>query len=264
MRLWTLTVCAALGGCELENTLLFDRAQTDVYTFPDNRVPGVEELDLVTGDGVRIAAALAPRESPRAVVLLLHGRGGNIDDVWDRVMTLWDRNLAVFAIDYRGYGRSDGEPSESGLYEDGRTAMRWLEAEDAGPVWIWGISLGTAVASQLATEFSAEAVVLDAPFTSMRDMVEQSTPFSLPRDWVIESDWDTLSRIGRCRSPLVVAHGTEDGTVPPEMGERVFNAAPEPKALVRAEGAGHNTVILDHADEVLAAVERVLNGGVNP
>lgn len=250
----------ALCGCEIENTLLFGRAQTDAYTFPDNRVPDVRELDLVTGDDVRIAGALAERETPRATVLLLHGRGGNIDDVWDRVMTLWDFNVAVLAIDYRGYGRSDGEPSESGLYEDGRTAMRWLEAEVAGPIWIWGISLGTAVASQLATEFTAEVVVLDAPFTSMEDIVRNSTPFSLPGDWVIESDWNTLGRIARCRSPLVVAHGRDDGIVPAWMGERVFAAAPAPKVLLLIADAGHNTLILEHAVDIVAAIESVVAG----
>ncbi|MEL6339420.1 MAG: alpha/beta hydrolase [Myxococcota bacterium] len=251
----------ALLGCEIENTLLFDRSRTDRYTFPDNRVPEhlLREATLTTDDGAEIALAWAEQAEPAITILLLHGRGGNIDEIWDRVMTLWDHGFAVAAIDYRGFGRSSGEPSETGLYEDGRTTVAWLEQEGVRPetLVVWGISLGTAVASQVGVELPVYAVVLDAPFTRMRDMVEEATPIGLPGDWVIESEWDTLGRIDRLLSPLVVAHGTDDNIVPLRLGRIVFDAAPEPKTFVPLDDAGHNNLILDHSDAILAALEEV-------
>ncbi|MEM6274657.1 MAG: alpha/beta hydrolase [Myxococcota bacterium] len=261
MRKTLALLLLAAVGCEIENTLLFDRSQTDRYTFPDNRVPEhlLREATLTTDDGAQIALAWAQQAEPTTTILLLHGRGGNIDEIWDRVMTLWDRGFAVVVIDYRGFGRSSGEPSEAGLYEDGRTTVAWLEQEGVQreTLVVWGISLGTAVASQLGVELPVYAVVLDAPFTRMRDMVEEATPIGLPGDWVIESEWDTLGRIDGLLSPLVVAHGTDDNIVPLRLGRIVFEAAPEPKAFVPVEDAGHNNLILDHADPILAALEAV-------
>lgn len=258
-------VALTLASCELENTLLFRTDRTDRYELPENRIPEMllEEVDIVTGDGVRIAAIHARQENDveAPTALVFHGQGGNIDGFWDRVMRLWDEGLNVLIIDYRGYGKSEGEPSELGLYEDGRSAFQWLldSGVERERVWLWGISLGTAVASQVAVEQPAALLVLDAPFTSMEDMVGDASPFDLPRDWVIQSEWDTLSRMPRVLAPTVVAHGTGDGIVPFRQGQRVFEAAPTPKRLVAVEGAGHNRLILDHADRILDAAFGLLD-----
>ncbi len=258
-RLLVSAVLVSLTSCELENTLLFRTDKTDAYALPNNRIPdsALEELTILTGDGVRIAAVYAQQPLESDTALVFHGQGGNIDGFWDRVMRLWDFGLSVLIIDYRGYGKSEGEPSEQGLYEDGRSALQWLLASGLPRerIWLWGISLGTAVASQVAVEEAVAFMVLDAPFTSMADMVGDASPLDLPRDWVIESEWDTLSRMPRVLAKTVVAHGTSDGVVPFRLGERVFDAAPQPKRFVPVNGAGHNRLILDHAPAILEAVD---------
>ncbi|MEM6733344.1 MAG: alpha/beta hydrolase [Myxococcota bacterium] len=260
-RVWLAILILACGGCEIENTLLFRTDKTDAYEFPDNRIPVDQfaEVSIETSDGVTLAGALAEHDSTARTALFLHGQGGNIDEFWDQVMVIWEQGFQVLIIDYRGYGKSEGEPSELGLYEDGRSSFAWLLEQGIAPesIVVWGHSLGTAVASQLATEVDAGALLLDAPFTSMTDIVERGTPFGLPRDWVIETEWDTLERITRIRSPLLVVHGTDDGIVPFWMGERVFDAAPQPKRFFRAEDSGHSRAVLDHIDDIVAQLRLV-------
>ncbi len=142
-----------------------------------NHVPValLEELALTTVDGVHVAAVLARQETGplRPTVLYLHGQDADIDDAWASVQRLWDRGYHVLALDYRGFGRSGGDPSEAGLYLDAEAAFAAVMADARlapGGVVIWGHSLASGVASHLALTSPAAALVLEAPFTSMTDM----------------------------------------------------------------------------------------------
>jgi pimeloyl-ACP methyl ester carboxylesterase len=161
-------------------------------------------------------------------------------------MLLWDLGWNVFAIDYRGYGRSDGEPTEEGLYLDALAGLDALRArEDIEPdrVIIWGYSMGTGVASYAAHESPGGALVLETPYTSMAEQVSGSMPLGMPSTWLVGAQLDTLGRMPTIHCPVVVAHGTEDVRIPLRMAEDVFAAANEPKRFVLVEGGGHAEIL---------------------
>ncbi|MEL6543989.1 MAG: alpha/beta hydrolase [Myxococcota bacterium] len=252
-----------LVGCEIENSLLFQTDPTDRYRLPDNTIPvdSLQEVEILTSDSLRLAAIWARRPEDGPTVVFFHGQGGNIDAFWDRVMGLWDAGVAVLIVDYRGYGKSEGEPSEIGLYRDGRATLEFAlgQGVEAQRLILWGASLGSAVATHVATEFEVGAVVLDGAFTSMEDMVAQSSPLGLPGDWVIESEWDNLSRVDELLGPVVIAHGRKDGVVPFSMGERLFTHAGLPKEFVAVDDGRHNDLIVEHLDVILPTVLAALD-----
>lgn len=205
-----------------------------------------EEVPLLTEDEVRIHAWFLPAKGSTGTVLVCHGNAGNVSHRLDRALLMQSRLHAdVLLFDYRGYGRSEGSPDEEGTYRDARAAWRWLRARGHGRdrVVLFGESLGSAVALQLAIEGEARALVLESPFTSIPDMVRAVFPF-LPVSSLMRTQYDNLAKVPRLRMPLLVLHGDRDEVVPFRQGQRLFEAAPEPKRLYAIPGAGHNDTYL--------------------
>jgi pimeloyl-ACP methyl ester carboxylesterase len=151
----------------------------------------------------------------------------------------------VLAVDYRGFGEStDIAPTEKTSYEDAEAAWDYLAKLAPGkPRYIVGHSLGGAIATELALRRpDASGLVLEATFTSVADMVAQSAWGFLPVGLILTQRFDTLSKIGEVRMPVLIAHGTRDSIVPYEMGERLYAAAHAPKRFIRVEGAGHHNL----------------------
>jgi fermentation-respiration switch protein FrsA (DUF1100 family) len=201
-----------------------------------------EELSLRAEDGVRLHGWFLPVKDSRGSVLVCHGNAGNISHRLDRALLLQSRlRLDVLLFDYRGYGRSEGSPDEPGTYRDARAAYRWLREHGQPPerILIFGESLGSAVALDLAVSSAARALVLESPFTSIPDMARAVYPF-LPVWPLVRTRYDNLAKIGRLRVPLLVLHGDRDNVVPFAQGRRLFEAAPEPKRFYAIPGASHN------------------------
>lgn len=229
--------------------------------FPDRRVgnppPGVDERTIVAQDGTRLHAWSATHPSPRASLVWSHGNAGNIGMRGDVLVRLHARGFDVLAYDYRGYGRSDGRPSEAGLYQDAEAAFDEEVRRGIPPARIvcFGESLGAAVAIHLATRRPCAAVVVVSPFTSLRDVARRHYG---PLAVLAGDRFDSASRVAKLGVPVFVAHGDRDEIVPFELGERLFALAAEPKRFVRLHGAYHNDVF-DSAtllDEIADFVER--------
>ena len=264
-----LAAASAASGCLSDGFGIFWPVATDAYELPDNHIPAslLEERTLRATDEVELASVWAWQPEPAAAptAAFFHGQGGNIDDAWPWVMALWDRGYNVAVVDYRGFGKSRGEPSEAGLYDDAAVFFAAVAASprlDPSRIVLWGHSLGSAVASYLALTAPARALVLEAPFTSIRDMVEGSSPYAVPADWFTRTSFDTLGRIGDIDLPLVVAHGTDDRRIPYWMGKKVYERAREPKRFVRVRGAGHSDVLRRAGDAILAAVAELAPAAV--
>ena len=148
--------------------------------------------------------------------------------------------LGCLLLDYRGFGGNPGSPTEEGLYVDGRAGYDWLVSAGHAPerIVLYGESMGSGVATKLASEKAAAAIVLDAPFTSIVDVAAGRYPW-LPVSLLVVDRFDSLSRIGDVRIPLLVLHGTDDRVVPFPLGRRLFEAANEPKRFVRFDGGSH-------------------------
>lgn len=206
-------------------------------------VPQVRVLTVRTADGLDLNAwYLPPARADGAVALFLHGNAGSIGGRAGRVREFAAAGWGVLLLDYRGYGGNPGSPSEEGLALDARAAYDAVRGLGIAPgrVVVWGESLGSAVAVRLAREVKVAAVVLEAPFTSMADMVRRSYPF-VPVDALLKDRFDTLGRIGGLDVPVFIEHGEQDGLVPPDMGDRLFRAAgTSARAIRHIPGAGHN------------------------
>lgn len=238
---FALAALLPLGG--LADQLIYHPMPVaDGWTPEKAGIAGAEECALAAKDGPALAALYVARPDARASVLYLHGNAGNL--------THWARSLARFAertrtnvllLDYRGFGRSKGEPSEAGLYADAEAAYDYLlERRGARPerLFLYGHSLGTGVAVELALRRKAAGLLLEAPFTSVVDVARRAVPF-LRVETLMSERYDNLAKAPRLALPLLVVHGTADRTCPFAMGRAVFEAAPEPKSFLEVKGAGH-------------------------
>jgi len=199
------------------------------------------DVHLVTEDDVRLHGWWVPAEKDRGVLLFMHGNAGNISDRIESIRAFHDLDLSVLIFDYRGYGRSEGTPSEQGLYRDAETAWRYLtETQKVPPdrIVMFGRSLGGAVAADLALRHPPKALVLESTFASLRAMAAAAMPL-LPIGPFLRTRYDTLGKIGKIAAPVLVLHSREDEVVPFDQGMMIYEAAHEPKAFVELR-FGHN------------------------
>ena len=200
-----------------------------------------EDVALQTVDDIRLHAWFIPAENPRATVLFCHGNAGNISHRLDSIRLLHSLGLQVLIFDYRGYGKSEGRPSEKGTYRDVDAAWHYLREvrglTEAGII-IFGRSLGAAVAADLASRTRPAAVILESAFTSVPDMAAGIYPW-LPVRLLSRYRYDNLGKVARIARPLLLVHSRQDEIIPFAHGERLFGRAREPKQFLELTG-GHN------------------------
>lgn len=203
-----------------------------------------EDVSILTEDGVKIAGWFIPSQSPRATFLLAHGNGGNISHRLENIRIFNKLNINTFIFDYRGYGGSNGSPSENGLYLDVKAAYNYLLNNKniaAKQIIGYGESLGGAVVIDLATRNELGGLIIESSFTSVRDIGKRIFPF-IP-GLLYKTKYDSLSKVLDVSCPILVFHSHGDEVVPYDLGKRLFEAAPEPKQFIDLRG-GHNDAFL--------------------
>ncbi len=201
-----------------------------------------------TGEAARLHGLWSPHEgfeqNPRAPVLLyLHGARFNVVGSAFRARRMQELGFSVLAVDYRGFGKSTNTlPSETLAYEDARAAWDWLGRQYPGrPRYIFGHSLGGAIAIELAAQVQDEAgTLVEGTFTSIPDVVASYKWGWLPVGPLITQRFEAITRVSKIGSPLLVVHGSEDGTIKPELGRKLYEAAPGAKRFVLVEGGSHH------------------------
>ncbi len=219
------------------NSGVYAEGMDDVWIPFQSKITG----EPVTLHGLFQAAEPSARD--RAPVLLyLHGARWNVHGSSARMRRMQELGFSVLAIDYRGFGKTSAElPSEEMAYEDARAAWDWLAAKyPSRPRYIFGHSLGGAIAVELATQVSDEAgTIVEGTFTSIPDVFGSLKWGWLPIGPLITQRFEAADKVGKIGSPLLVVHGSEDATIKPELGRRLFEAAREPKAFVMVDGGSH-------------------------
>ena len=203
-----------------------------------------EDVWLDTADGVRIHGwMIEPDESRGLVTLYLHGNGGNLTHRVVHIQALVNVGSSLLIIDYRGYGRSEGSSSEEGTYLDTEAAYEYLLERGYRPeqIVVHGESLGTAMATDLASRRPCAGLVLEAPFPSARAVAARVLPVLGP---LVISGLETGVKIARVKAPVLIIHGDRDEVIAYELGREVFDAANEPKQFWTVEGAHHNDIIV--------------------
>ncbi len=235
----------AYGGLGLllyfmQPVFLYSPVKEVPYT-PDELGLDFDKVIFKSKDGLMLSGWYIPAEHSEWTVLFCHGNGGNMMHSLDTINILYNLGLNCFIFDYRGYGNSEGKPSEEGTYLDVKAAYMWLtEKKKISPddIIVFGRSLGGSIAAQLAGEIKLGALIIESTFTSYVDIGRKFYPY-MPVRWFARFSYRTIDYIQKVRCPVMIIHSRTDETVPFEFGLELYEAANEPKEFVEIFGS-HN------------------------
>lgn len=243
---WIAIILAAgyLAGL----ALLYLRQREMVFPIPtaERTTPAAagfttaEEHFLTTPDGEKIIVWHVPAKPGHSVIVYFHGNGDFLAGRVNRFEAMTADGTGLIALSYRGYAGSTGAPSEQGMLRDAGAAYAFAAARyETQRIVVWGFSIGTGVAVGLASEHSVGKLILEAPYTSVADVIALRYRF-IPARFLVRDQFRSDERIGRVTAPLLIMHGTNDPVIPFAFGERLFALAHEPKRFVRIPGGGHD------------------------
>lgn len=224
--------------------------QDRLIYYPTRQIKGTpeaiglpyEDVSFKTTDGITLHGWLIPAENSKGTILFFHGNAGNISHRLDSIAIFNRLGLSTFIFDYRGYGKSDGKPSEKGFYLDAEAAWNYLiQQEKVGSekIILFGRSLGGNVAAWLAARQTPAGCILESVFTSAPDLAAELFPL-FPARLLCRSQYDALGAIQKIRSPVLIVHSPDDDIIPFSHGQRLYKAANEPKSFLTING-DHNT-----------------------
>jgi hypothetical protein len=243
-----------------ENWLVYHPARADHSWEPPPANAAIEDVFLTTADGLTVHAWWCPARKSERALLYCHGNAGNLSHRGRSIVKLRDRlELSVLIIDYPGYGKSGGSPSEAGCYAAGDAAYAWLTGNKniAGKnIVLYGGSLGGGIATDLASRHDHRALVLIKTFTSMPDVASDLYWWlPAPKRMLMTNQFDNLSKIPSIRRPVFIAHGTTDRLIPHSHGEKLYEAANRPKHFHSMPGCDHNDPL---SEECFVALKEFL------
>lgn len=239
--------------------------QRALMYFPDRSVfePaawGLSELQplrTVTSDGLTITSwHRAPHDPAKPTIMFMQGNAGHAGHRNHKILPWLQAGYGLVVAGYRGYGDNPGSPTEQGLYRDARSVLEAMKQRGVtGPsLVLYGESLGTGVAVQMAAEYPAAGLILESPYSSTVDVGAWRYPF-LPVRYLIWDRYESADKIAHIHTPLLIVHGEADRVVPVQFGKKLFAAANEPKQSMFMPGLGHNTI---YGDEIRDAILRFL------
>ena len=231
-----------------ENKIIFHPSiYPDGMWNPETYGLPVEDVHFQSDDGVKLHGWFVKGEgaddrNERSTLLWFHGNAGNLSHRLDKILLLRKLGLNVFIFDYRGYGKSEGQPDEQGLYHDSIAAYHTLvESRNVRPetLFLFGQSLGGACAVEVALQHPVAGLILEATFTSVEEMAELMFPV-LPVRFLVHSKFNSIDKVPLLSIPKLFIHGSQDSIVPFSMGRKLFDAAKEPKEFLEILNADHN------------------------
>ncbi|MBC8638182.1 alpha/beta hydrolase [Caballeronia sp. EK] len=233
----------------LEQIEAFKNAELEAHT---------EAISIKTEDDLTLTIRYkAPKHKTDATVILFHGNGEDLTQRGHIALEMIEAGYGVLLAEYRGYGGNPGTPHEAGLYADARAAHAYASARSSNIV-LHGYSLGSGVAVQLASEVKINALMLEAPFTSIVDVAARRF-WLFPVRLLARDRYESLSKIASVRAPLLIYGGTKDGVIPPAHFQRLFDAARGDKRLALIEDADHLNVWTmggrEHVMQFLASLQ---------
>lgn len=238
--LFLIYAVIAVAAFILQRRLMYrpdpDRVSPAVFNLP-----GVKERVLVAPDTAQIVTWYAPAQPGQPTILYFHGNAGNLASRSERVRRYVARGYGVMFMSYRGYSGSTGSPSERANVADAKLAYDTLIKDGVAPedIIVYGESLGSGVAVQVAADNEVGGLVLDAPYTTIVDVAALAYPYLPVRPFVFDR-YESVRYLPRVKAPLLVLHGENDRVIPVEMGKAVYAAANAPKEIATFPHAGHS------------------------
>jgi uncharacterized protein len=212
---------------------------------------GFGEHFAKTSDGITIQLWYKPAQPDFPTIIYFHGNAGHIGDRASLLGTLAEKGFGVLGTSYRGYGKSDGSPTEKGIYNDARAAIDFLVSKQnipASKIMLFGESLGTGVATQMATEYPVAALMLQAPYKSVAGRAAEIY-YYIPVNWLISDRFDSIDKIDKVKCPLMIFHGELDDVIPITHGKALYEKATCLKRSFFLPHVGHN----DFDSDVISA-----------
>ncbi len=240
IALAVIVTAFGLISCHANSLIYHPHAEEVAPNFP-----GTGAVRIDTADGESLVAWHHPPEPGQPIFLFFDGNGGR-PHIWEgRWRRITESGAGFLAVYYRGYSGSTGRPSERGLHLDARAGYDWLIAHGYEPrdVVIHGFSLGSGVATHLARDVEARALILEAPFTGVDDVA--AAHFTSVAPLVLRDSFRSRDWIGDVNMPVLIVHGDADTVIPFAQGERLYQLANEPKQFVRMSGSDHATLVRD-------------------
>ena len=242
----------------LENTSIFYPERTLGATPKDLGLP-FEDVTITTQDHVKLHGWLIKAPSARSTLIFFHGNAGNIGGRLGKIDFFHQIGLSVLIIDYRGYGKSEGHPTEQGIYDDATAAYDYLLQRDdmkGQNIISYGASLGGAVAIDLAIKRDVSCVIVDSTFSSAVDMAKRIYPF-IP-SFLIKSKMNSIDKVKDISAPILFIHSIEDQTVPFALGKKLYDAAPGKKEFIEITGSHTDGHIYDE-EKIRNRIKAFLN-----
>ena len=250
-----------VAGGYLGLLVLLYVAQRSLLYHPTKVVPdpvrfGVPEMQTVhvpTADGLKLHCWWRPSaREDQATIVYFHGNAGHIGDRAFKARHFLNAGYGVLLVSYRYNADGGGRPSEAALYNDGRAAYRFVHAQGVSDdrIALYGESLGSGVATKVATEHPVGAVILEAPYTSIPDVAQKHYWYA-PAKWLLRDRFESIGRIDRVNAPLLILHGEADALIPVAFAKKLFAAAMEPKEAHFLPGGGHADLYDFGADRII-------------
>ena len=233
---------------------------SDLPFTPDAIQLDYQDVYIKTGGNTTIHGWFIPHETPRATLLFFHGNGGNISHRLDSLAIFNTLGLSVLIIDYSGYGKSEGRPSELGTYHDAEAAWQYLINEKnltPDRIILFGRSLGGAVATWLAQQHQPKALILESTFSSIIDIGKHYYPY-LPVRLLARIKYPSQTRIASINCPVLFIHSPDDDIVPYKLGRKLFDAANSPKDFIDIQG-DHNEGFLQSGSYYIEALDQFIS-----
>lgn len=212
------------------------------------------DLHFPTADGLQGRAWYAPaRDAGKPVIVFFHGNGVNIKGFAPKAQFYTDKGYGGFICEYRGFGGRSGKPTEQGLFNDAEACVSALKEKgyNSRDLVYHGESLGTGVVVHLSLGHPPRGIVLETPYSSVLDLAKTNYGW-YPVDWMLEDKFDSISKIGKIKVPLLVVHGKSDAVIPYSEGQRLFDKANRPKELHAITGGGHNDLYEFGAGDIIS------------
>ena len=220
----------------------------------DHLVVPIEKIKIKTQDNIELLAWYHNKDiNYYKTILFLHGNAGSLENRIHKINHFKDMNVNFLIVSWRGFSKNDGKPTEKGLYEDARSAVAWLKSKgiNENNVIIYGESLGTGVATEIAQYKNFAGIILESPFTSMIDAGKNKYPY-LPVKLLLKDKYESNKKIKNIKSPILVMHGKVDDIVPFYMGEKIYEIANEPKYYYFSEYDNH---MMEFNEKLLKALK---------
>ena len=243
-----LVVLTVMAGYLILAALLYISQSGLIYyperqlmAFPNQFGLSYEPVSFEADDGVRLSGWYLDANPSHSVLLFFHGNAGNISHRMVSLQLFNRLGFSTFIIDYRGYGESEGKPSEVGTYLDAEAAWRYLVEQrkvDPSQIVIFGRSLGAAIGSYVASKYAPRALIIESAFTNVADLAGKYYPF-MPVRWLTRFEYNTVDYVSAKKCPLLVVHSRQDDIIPFSHGRKIFDAAPMPKEFLEISGS-HN------------------------